>query len=95
MNRISRSASLYLVTALLLGQLAFLKHEYDFSAHQSGDTCTTCLHATPLSHAMVAADMPALPAAGLHIEFHSHDLHISANTALVYRARAPPFIPSV
>lgn len=92
MNRLS---SLFLVMALLLGQSALIQHEYDFAAHKSGDTCSTCLHATPLSHAMVGAAPFALPLPALHTEFQTLDLQLSAIANLAYRARAPPSALSV
>lgn len=85
-----RLPSLFLVMVLLLGQAALLEHEYDFAAHQSGDTCTTCLHATPLSHAMVGAVAPALPLSALHTEFQALARQLFAIVSLAYRARAPP-----
>ena len=85
-----RLPSLFLMMVLLLGQVAVLEHEYDFAAHQSGDTCTICLHATPLSHAMTGAVAVALPVSALHTEFQAPARQLSAIVSLAYRARAPP-----
>jgi hypothetical protein len=85
-----RLSSLLLMGALLFGQAALLEHEYDFAAHKSGDTCVTCLHATPLSHAVVGMIVLALPLFIPSTEFHIHDLQVSTITSIAYRARAPP-----
>jgi hypothetical protein len=92
MNRLS---TLFLVSVLLFGQAALLEHEYDFAAHASGDRCVTCLHATPLSHAMVGATLLALPLPALTAEFHTLELPLSAVAAMTYRARAPPSAAAV
>lgn len=89
------SSSLLLALALLLGQAALLEHEYDFAAHKSGDACVTCLHATPLGHALAGAIPLALSLPLAHTEFHAPDSQIAAIADLLYRARAPPFFPSV
>lgn len=90
-----RLSGLFLVIALLFGQAALLEHEYDFAAHKSGDTCVTCLHATPLSHALAGAIALALPLPAASTEFHVLDLHIAAIADLAYRARAPPAVTSL
>jgi len=90
-----RFSSLILVAALLFGQAALLEHEYDFAAHKSGDTCVTCLHATPLSHAMAGAQALMLPLPVARTEFLLLDLQVSELAALAYRARAPPSAASV
>lgn len=91
MNRLS---SLYLAMVLLFGQNALLEHEYDFTAHSSGDDCLTCLHATPLSHAMVGGAPLALPLVVVHAEFYPFNLQLSAIANRAYRARAPPLAVS-
>jgi hypothetical protein len=93
-NVMNRLTGLFLVMALLFGQTALLEHEYDFAAHKSGDTCVTCLHATPLSHAMVGAVYLALPLPTLNIEFPFQSLQTASVTTSAYRARAPPPILS-
>ena len=90
-----RLTGLFLVAALLFGQVALLNHEYDFAAHKSGDTCVTCLHATPLSHALSGTIALALPLFVGNTEFHVLDLQITTIAILAYRARAPPSFPSV
>jgi hypothetical protein len=87
----NRSSSLLLIMALLFAQAALLEHEYDFAAHKSGDTCVTCLHATPLSHAMTGAFALAVPVVAVRTEFYSRDLVAPTVDGVVYRARAPPF----
>jgi hypothetical protein len=87
-----RLSGLFLVAALLFSQAALLDHEYDFAAHKSGDTCVTCLHATPLSHALTGAIALVLPLPIAHTEFHVLDLQIAKLAALAYRARAPPSV---
>ncbi len=88
----SRFSSLFLAIALLLAQSALLEHEYDFAAHKSGDTCVTCLHATPLSHAMVGAVFLTFPLPIHNTEFQLLALQIVAGTVSAYHARAPPFV---
>lgn len=87
-----RLSGLLLTFALLFGQVALLDHEYDFAAHQSGDTCVTCLHATPLGHALPGAVALALPLSVPTTEFHVRDLKITSTANLAYRARAPPAV---
>jgi len=87
----NRWSGLFLAAALLFGQMALLEHEYDFAAHKSGDTCVTCLHATPLSHAMTGTVAIAVPVANVRAEFYSRDLVAPTVDGVVYRARAPPF----
>lgn len=86
----SRLSTLFLLMALLFGQAVVLEHEYDFAAHASGDTCTTCLHATPLSHAAVGAIALANPPLVVLTEFQFADSQLFAVASLAYRARAPP-----
>ena len=86
----SRLSTLFLLMALLFGHAVVLEHQYDFAAHASGDTCTTCLHATPLSHAAVGAIALAIPPPAVLTEFQFADSHLSAVVSLAYRARAPP-----
>jgi len=90
-----RFTGLFLVAALLFGQAALLDHEYDFAVHKSGHTCVTCLHATPLSHALSGAIALALQLPLADTEFHVLDLQISSIAVLAYRARAPPPFSSV
>jgi hypothetical protein len=85
-----RYSSLFLVIAVLLGQTALLEHEYDFAAHKSGDTCSICLHATPLSHAMVGVAMLAIPVVVVRSEFDARDTRVATATVIAYLARAPP-----
>lgn len=87
----NRWSGLFLAAALLFGQIALLEHEYDFTAHKSGDTCVTCLHATPLSHAMTGTVAIAVPVVNVRTEFYSRDLVAPTVDGVVYRARAPPF----
>jgi hypothetical protein len=91
----SRLSSILLVMVILFAQAALLEHEYDFAAHKSGETCVICLHATPLSHGMVGALFMAFPLPIHRTEFHPLDLQIVAVAVRAYRARAPPFVPSV
>jgi hypothetical protein len=90
-EQVKRWHSLFLVMALLFAQAALLEHEYDFAAHKSGDTCVTCLHATPLSHAATGASLPALPVAATGSEFQPAASRAVAGGSVAYRARAPPF----
>ena len=92
MNRFS---SLFLAIALLLAQSALLGHEYDFAAHKSGDTCVICLHATPLSHAMVGAVFLAFPLPVQNTAFRPLVLQASTGCISAYLARAPPVVASV
>ena len=89
-----RLSSLVLVVAILFAQAALLEHEYDFAAHEGGDTCVKCLHATPLTHGMVGAVPLVLPLPDLNTKFQPLPLQIIAITIRNYRARAPPFILS-
>jgi hypothetical protein len=89
------TSSVFMALALLLGQAALLEHEYDFAAHKSGDACVTCLHATPLSHALAGAIPLALSLPLARTEFHAPVSQIAAIADLAYRARAPPITPSV
>jgi hypothetical protein len=90
-----RLTGLFLVAALLFGQAALLKHEYDFAAHKSGDTCVTCLHATPLSHALSGSIALALPLPVADTEFFVFAPRTMAIANLSYRARAPPSSTSI
>ena len=90
-----RLFGLLLVAAILVGQGALLKHEYNFAAHKAGHTCTICLHATPLSHAMAGSLAIALALPTANTEFHVSAPRIIAIAQLAYHARAPPSIPSV
>jgi len=87
----NRWFGMFLAAAILFGQMALLEHEYDFAAHKSGDTCVTCLHATPLSHAMTGTVALAVPVVVVRAEFYSRDLLAPTVDGVVYRARAPPF----
>jgi len=90
-----RFSGLFLVMALLLAQSALLEHEYDFAAHKSGDTCSICLHATPLSHAMVGVAMLVVPVMVVRSEFDARETRVATATVIAYRARAPPAASSV
>jgi hypothetical protein len=81
---------LLLPALLLCVQLTLLEHEYDFAAHQAGGTCVTCLHATPLSHAMAGAVALAVPRVIIRAEFYPPAARAAAIDGVVYRARAPP-----
>jgi hypothetical protein len=80
---------------LLFAQAALLHHEYDFAAHKSGETCVTCLHATPLSHGMSGTVALALPLPVIDFKLHVLAILIPAIAALAYRARGPPPITSI
>lgn len=85
-----RFSGLLLVIALLLGQIGLLEHEYDFAAHQAGDHCVICLHASPLGHAVAGSSAPLFSAQLVQAEFSLCDLTFSSITHAAYRARAPP-----
>ena len=90
-----RLSGLLLVIALLLGQVSLLEHEYDFAAHKPGDTCVTCLHASPLGHAVTGAVEFALP----FLLNEANYVHVTPPLSTVahhaYRARAPPRLSSL
>ncbi|TPW15859.1 MAG: hypothetical protein FD130_1136, partial [Halothiobacillaceae bacterium] len=65
-----RLFTVLLALVLLCGQIALLTHVYDFAAHKESISCTTCLHANPLTHAAVGT---------LSLEFFLAD-----NSAYVY-----------
>src|SRR3569833_1722223 len=85
-----RLSGLLLVIALLLGRASLLEHEYDFAAHKPGDTCVTCLHASPLGHAVTGVVEFALP----FLLSEASYVHVTPPLSTVahhaYRARAPP-----
>lgn len=87
-----RFSGLLLVIALLLGQIGLLEHEYDFAAHQAGDHCVICLHASPLGHAVAGSSAPLFSAQLVQTEFSLRDLTFSSITHAAYRARAPPHV---
>jgi hypothetical protein len=90
-----RVFGILLVSAVLFGQGALLKHEYNFAAHKAGHTCVICLHATPLSHALGGSLAVALALPIVKTEFYVPAPQIIAIAQLAYHARAPPSIPSV
>ena len=81
---------LLLSAMLLCVQLTLLEHQYDFAAHKAGSTCVTCLHATPLSHAMTGAIVLAVPRVIIRAEFYPPAVRAVAIAGVVYSARAPP-----
>ena len=85
-----RYSGLLLAIALLLGQISLLEHEYDFAAHKAGDTCITCLHASPLGHAVTGSAAFLFPLQRAHDEFSLPELPFSTFVHDAYRARAPP-----
>src|SRR3569833_704015 len=90
-----RLSGLLLVIALLLGRVSLLEHEYDFAAHKPGDTCVTCLHASPLGHAVTNKDKNTLP----FLLSEASYVHVTPPLSTVahhaYRARAPPRLSSL
>jgi len=88
----NRWSSLFLALMLLLAQAALLEHQYDFAAHKSGDSCVTCLHATPLSHTMSGTLALDIQIERVPFEFLSVDVVTPRSAAVVYHARAPPAV---
>ncbi|MDZ4262116.1 MAG: hypothetical protein U1B30_07270 [Pseudomonadota bacterium] len=90
-----RLSSLVLALVLLLGQATLLAHEYDFAIHKDGADCSICLHATPLSNAAVGTLLFYFPPADNSAELHPIESQLTLITNSLYRARAPPFSPSL
>ncbi len=90
-----RVSSLVLVLLLLLGQATLFAHEYDFSVHKEGASCSVCLHATPLTHAAVGTFSLLLPRADSSVELHLIERPLILIADSLYRARAPPISPSL
>lgn len=82
----------YLLLALVFwfSQTALLVHATDVHTHDVADTCTVCLHVTPMGGALPAARLALPPPQQTETPLSPLDGPITAASASDTLARGPP-----